>query len=436
MSGLLDGTVQRVGALLRGAFPPRNEVGVPPLDVPTMLPRCIVLAVLVGSASLDDGIGHAHSHWFVIGGYVVATAFAGFGRKRADGMRAWVPTLLDAGLVAYVLVEHLAAPVAVDRVTSDAVSQLPAFLLLLASGLALRTGRTAVFAAVVTFSWGIAIALMLPWGSAAWGHQVFGVATFIAASAFVLHGVARLRRSVATTIRVERERSFLSRFVPPGTDLKRFAAEGWSELRRREACLLAVDIRGFSQLSKTHPGPDVLRWLLKVRSMINASVTANGGMVDKYVGDGVLAQFFEGVPRQQAMAAYEAAASIRAGLQRINDARLTDTEPELRLVIALHAGSVLAGVLDDGIRAELTVLGPAMNALSRIERRAKDEDIDVLASKRFARLLGSTSGADFKGLRLPRRHGDNDAPDVVALDAPVVASRQGTPQRHHLESLA
>ncbi len=46
-------------------------------------------------------------------------------------------------------------------------------------------------------------------------------------------------------------------------------------------------------------------------------------------------------------------------------------------------GFVLAGVFDDGWRAELTVLGTPMNELSRIERRAKDRDIDTIASIAF-----------------------------------------------------
>lgn len=410
MAGEAESYVSRpVREFLSYLFPPG-----PPLrslsSEPRLFPRLIVFAVLVASSTLDDGSRHAHSHWLLIVGYAVGTALAAF--RRTD-LGEWLVTLLDAALVGYVLGEHLliAGP---DATATDAVTQMPALLLLLANALTLSVERTATFAFLVVASWTGAIAIGHLTGQVATsivGHQVLGLAAFLAASAFVLNGVVRLRRAVAAAIESERKRSFLSRFVPPGAS----DAEGWSGLRARHACLLAVDIRGFSELTRTHPSPDVLDWLLEVRATVNACVSDEGGVVDKYVGDGVLAQFFEGDPRQQARAALASVRRIRSLLSDLNRSRIADHLPPIRLVVALHAGTVLAGVLDDGLRAELTVLGPAMNALSRIERRAKDDHIDVLASKRFARLLGPDLLSNLELRRLPRRETDRDAPDVVAL---------------------
>lgn len=379
----------------------------------SVLPRVLVFAVLAASVLLEDGSRHAHSHWRLIVGYAVGTVLAGLGRLRRTPKGEWLVTLLDASLVAYLLGEHLFGAGA-DTAATDAVSQIPGFLLLLASALTLSVKRTAAFAVLVSLSWAGVIAIgygLGQTGASTVGHQVFGLASFLAATAFVLNGVVRLRRAVAAAIESERQRAFLSRFVPPGTS----DAEDWSGLRVRHACLLAVDIRGFSELTRTHPSPDVVKWLLEVRAAVNACVSAQGGVVDKYVGDGVLAQFFEGDPRRQARGALASAMEIQSRLSDLNQSRLTHGLPAIRLVTALHAGTVLAGVLDDGMRAELTVLGPAMNALSRVERRAKDDDIDVLASKRFARLLGPELPMGLELRRLPRRESDREAPDVVML---------------------
>jgi len=59
----------------------------------------------------------------------------------------------------------------------------------------------------------------------------------------------------------------------------------------------------------------------------------------------------------------------------------------IRTATALHAGDLLVGVFDDGVRAEYTVLGPAMNMLARIEARAKAADLAVAASADFVALL-------------------------------------------------
>lgn len=411
-----ENSMSGLGAGIRQFFPRGLGPRLVLPEINRLLPRVIVFAVLVASAGLEDGVGHGHSHWLLLVGYLAVTAATALRPFRSSTVGLWTGTLLDAGLAGYVLIEHLVVRGAVP--VGDTVSQLPAFLLLLQTSLSLRLDRTAAFSVVVVLVWAGGIALsaaVSESGRGTTGHQLFGLLAFIAASAFVLDGVARVKRALAAALTAERERSFLSRFVSPGTDLGLVGSDGRATIRRRHACLLSVDIRGFSELSRRHPSSDVLRWLLVVRSTVNEAVTAHHGVVDKYVGDGVLAQFFEGAPERQARAALAAALAVKKRLEEINTWRAQAGLPALRLVIALHAGEVLAGVLDDGMRAELTVLGPAMNALSRIERRAKNDNLDVLASKRFSRLLGPNLPSGLVRSRLARRDADHDAPDVVSL---------------------
>ncbi|TXM87240.1 adenylate/guanylate cyclase domain-containing protein, partial [Methylobacterium sp. WL103] len=78
----------------------------------------------------------------------------------------------------------------------------------------------------------------------------------------------------------------------------------------------------------------------------------------------------------------------RTRLAALNRDRAATGDFPLRVVVALHAGDLLVGVFDDGLRAEYTVLGPAMNTLARLETRAKAADLDIAASEDFLRLLG------------------------------------------------
>lgn len=388
-------------------------IGGPEGVAAVLVPRAVVLLVLLGSAALDDGTRHAHSHWLAILAYAAATALLASRSVRGGAGPGWPPTIIDAGLVTYILVEHVL--LRTETVGADAVAQLPAFLLLLSSALGLRPRRTAAYCAIVSAGWAGALGITAATATLSpsmLGHQLFGLASFIAASGFVLHGMGRLRRTIRVALQAERERAFLSRFVPPGTGERSY--EGRPGMERRHACLLSVDIRGFSELSRRHPDGDVVRWLLETRATVNAAVTAERGTVDKYVGDGILAQFFGGEPREQAAAAFRAVSSIRLALSRLNRGREQSGLPPIRIVAALHAGTVLAGILDDGARAELTVLGAAMNALSRIERRAKADGIEVAASKRFARLLGDDAD-DVPARRLERVPGDRETPDMVCL---------------------
>lgn len=366
--------------------------------------RLAILAVLVAAGGLDHGSDHAHFHWLGLAAYAAATTvlvWIGHGRGR--------PLLaLDVALACYVLVEHSAVARA-GGLGGDVVSQMPAILLLLSTGLDGSRGRTVAFGCAVAVAYLVAILVAAARGAGAAGiaHLAVALVAYLLAIAFVVEGVDRLRRSDRAAVRSELERSFLSRFVPPGT---RSTDEG---LRPRHACLLAADVRGFSELTRRHASPDVAAWLLAVRRIVNSAVAAEGGVVDKYVGDGVIAHFVEGRPAEQAAAARRAVDRVRADLRRANVDRVASGSAPLRLAFALHAGTVLVGILDDGMRAEVTVLGAPMNALARIERRAKSEGVEILASKRFVRLLGEDT--DIRK-RLPRRGDEPETPDVIPLD--------------------
>lgn len=377
--------------------------------------RLVMLLVLAVSAHLSDGVLHAGSHWFILGGYAASSLWlAVTARRRNSGRLAWIATLLDGALAAYIVLEYMMAAAEAADEPGTLASRLPAFLLLLESGLTLRPRHTVVFAALVAGVWSGALGLGLldpGLGLPPAAPHVFGLLSFLVASAFVIEGSLRLRRGFATMLRLEHERATLARFVPAGIDLVRH--DGPTALRPRHACLLALDIRGFSALTRCWGEARVLDWLLGVRALAHTAVTDHGGLVDKYVGDGVLAQFVGGAPAEQAAAALACVQEIEARMHRMNEARRQEGLPCLALTASLHAGEVLVGVLDDGLRAEFTVLGPAMNALARVEARAKRENLSVAVSKRVMRLLGPAAPP---ARRLPRRPGEEDCPDLFGLD--------------------
>ncbi|UMY19244.1 adenylate/guanylate cyclase domain-containing protein [Methylobacterium organophilum] len=374
--------------------------------------HALVVVVLLAMAQSYDGSVHGLSHWAVLGAYAVCSiglALADRWERRLDALGvghagrtewlAWASTLLNAAVVIYVEVEHmLAGVVAGSDDAATAVSRLPAFLLLLQTALSMRVWHTLVFSGAVALAWGGALLVASLRGSLLGPHvtlteEVSGLLAFCAASFVVVDGVRRLRRAVGTALGLERERSLLARFVP-GSVAARLAEEGGlGTPRLRHACLLALDIRGFSAMSRARPQPEVVEALLGVRALVHGAVTEQGGIVDKYVGDGILAQFVVGSVERQMTGALACARTIEARLARLNGDRERQGLPPLRVTIALHAGDVLVGVFDDGFRAEYTVLGPAMNLLARLESRAKAADLTLAASEDFARLLQAEQAA-------------------------------------------
>ncbi|NEU11211.1 adenylate/guanylate cyclase domain-containing protein [Methylobacterium sp. BTF04] len=371
----------------------------------------IIVVVLLATAQGFDGAVHSASHGVVLGIYALCSLCLGLAdwrrahRAQSRGDQgggtewlAWTATLLNAGVALFVVVEHMMVGALATEETASAVSRLPAFLLLLQTGLSMRVWHTALFAGLVSLAWGgtILLAAIDPDHALLGPHvtldeEVPGLLTFMAASLVVIDGVRRLRSAVTTALRMEHERTALARFVPDSVAVELARDGGLGAVRSRHACLFALDIRGFSAFTRSHAQEEVVRALLDVRALTHVAVTQHGGIVDKYVGDGILAQFVVGRPETQAEAALACARTIAARLADLNHARRRGDLPALRITVALHSGEVLVGVFDDGHRAEFTVLGPAMNQLARIEARAKADDLPLAASETFLQLLGPGS---------------------------------------------
>ncbi len=383
--------------------------------------RAIIVLVLLMAAQAYDGSLHALSHWFILGLYGLGTVWFGLGERRGGRLAnayGWAGTVLNAGLAVYVIIEHMLAGGGAG-LGADAVSRLPAFLLLLQTGLSMRVAQTLLFCGLVTACWsaafliGLARPELFPGPDTFPTAQITGLATFVAAGLLVIDGMSRLRSAVVRALRMEHERTQLARFVPDAVALDLAAEDKASTLgvHRRHACLMVLDIRGFSRLSREHAPETMVAALLAVRAAAQAAVAEQGGLVDKYVGDAVLVQFVVGRPDAQARAALACALSIRRRLAALNARRAADGLFTLRVVVALHAGDLLVGVFDDGVRAEYTVLGPAMNALSRIEARAKAAEIEIAASGDFLALAGGPLPAGIRAVPVP----DAALPGPLAL---------------------
>ncbi len=395
------------------------------VDRRALLPRLLVLGVLTAGALLEYGHGHRTGHWIVLAVYALTTIALAAASHFKLGRRwlPWAATTADASLAVYVIADHLPRDAHDVFLATDAVSLFPGFLLLLQTGLRLRRDLVALFAGIVVVGWLLSLVLYASSGTAdkAIGQtpfttrQTLGLMSFAAAAGFVFYAVHRMRLSWSATLRARAHRMMLSRFLPEGVAAEVIDGEG-SEIEERHVCLLSIDIRGFSALTQMQPGREIIGLLLAFRRLAHDEISRHGGIVDKYIGDGVLAVFLDGPPEHQAVQALK---SARAILDRVRA-----EGAEMRVTTTLNCGHVLAGVFDDGRRAEFTVLGPAMNALSRIERRSKEADLDLVVSKTFLRLLPLHATSDLDVSPIFRHLNDGGVPDIYAVQ-PIRQGKDG-----------
>lgn len=155
------------------------------------------------------------------------------------------------------------------------------------------------------------------------------------------------------------------------------------EGERRTATLLFADIRGFTTLAEQE-SPERLHALLNAyfRVMI-AAITAHGGVVDKFVGDKVMALFCAtGDPASTAENAVRAAQQVRKDVETLS---ASGTLPAIALGIGLNTGEVVIGNVGSEERMDFTAIGDAVNVADRLQSLALGAEI--LIGERTAALV-------------------------------------------------
>jgi adenylate cyclase len=157
------------------------------------------------------------------------------------------------------------------------------------------------------------------------------------------------------------------------------------------AVLWSSDLRRFTQLSDHLPGEQVIGILNELFDLQAKTITGHGGEILKFVGDGLLAIFPVADPQdatRAARSALAAAEETQAALAALRAPEAPGGEPPLEIVIALHYGTVIYGNVGSVDRLDFTVIGPAVNLVSRVEAIAKSLDLPVVVSDNFAEAYG------------------------------------------------
>lgn len=165
-------------------------------------------------------------------------------------------------------------------------------------------------------------------------------------------------------------------FRPDGRRARNHASQG----QERRMAILFLDIRGFTARTNGQLPYDVVFLLNRFFDAIVPAITETGGVVDKYLGDGLLALFETQDESSSARAALQAAAKIGTALEEFNQTLDREGAPELRIGIGLHLGNLVLGEIGAAGNAPRTIIGETVNAASRLEAKTKDLGVEVLIS--------------------------------------------------------
>jgi adenylate cyclase len=154
------------------------------------------------------------------------------------------------------------------------------------------------------------------------------------------------------------------------------------------AVLWSSDLRGFTERSDRLAGTRVIAMLNVLFDAQAKAITDHGGEILKFVGDGLLAIFPIEAPNMAAAAARNALVAARKAVDAAHGLSSDESlvgEPPLEIVVALHIGTAIYGNIGAADRLDFTVIGPAVNLVSRIEAVAKTLNLPIIVSDDFAR---------------------------------------------------
>jgi adenylate cyclase len=151
---------------------------------------------------------------------------------------------------------------------------------------------------------------------------------------------------------------------------------------RRRVTILLSDIRDFTSMSERMAPEEVVSFLNDYFSEMVDAVFEHGGVLDKFIGDGMLAVFgsLDDEP-DHGRRAVQAALRMKVILAKLNEERAVAGRPPISIGIGIHTDDVIVGNIGSRRRLEYTVIGDGVNTCSRVEALNKEFGTTILITE-------------------------------------------------------
>ncbi|MBT8491194.1 MAG: adenylate/guanylate cyclase domain-containing protein [Deltaproteobacteria bacterium] len=203
----------------------------------------------------------------------------------------------------------------------------------------------------------------------------------------------------------EELRSRLSRYV--GKNLVEKLIDSKSDVflenERKEVSILFADIRSFSKISENLEAEEVLFMLNEFFSIMVDIVFRNNGVLDKFVGDQIMAVF--GVIDSEDGGAYDAVKTsleIQKATEELMSFRSENGKETFEIGIGINTGNAIIGSVGSENRMDYTVIGDCVNIASKLEQTAKGGEI-IVGEETYLKILNSFRVEKGEGVRVANK---------------------------------
>lgn len=194
---------------------------------------------------------------------------------------------------------------------------------------------------------------------------------------------------------------------------------------RIHAVLWFSDLRGFTTITDSAEPDEIIPLLNDYADVVISAIHEHGGEVLKLIGDGTLAIFRADDAADACARALAAEATMRTAVRVVNAQRSAAGHPTTSPYLGLHVGEVFYGNIGSDDRLDFTVVGPAVNEVSRVASMCRSVDRLLLVSEDFCRVTPADARARLVSVGRFALRGVGRAQELYTLDPALV--REETP---------
>lgn len=209
-----------------------------------------------------------------------------------------------------------------------------------------------------------------------------------------------------------RNRALLQRFVAPEI-VEELLDEPPEKLglggRRQPVCVMFADIRNFTHFAEQSTSEQVIETVNLYLSAMTDALNKHGGLLDKYLGDGLMALFRLETGQEEAIKrAVQAAIAMQDAVRQVSMRLQQQSKPSLQIGIALHAGEAIVGLVGNPNQFNYTALGETVILCQRLQSLAGGGEI-ILSETVYRAVSGGVQAeacepVSLKGLSTPVRY--------------------------------
>ncbi|MDE2310079.1 MAG: adenylate/guanylate cyclase domain-containing protein [Betaproteobacteria bacterium] len=189
--------------------------------------------------------------------------------------------------------------------------------------------------------------------------------------------------------------------------------------KEQKIAILFADIRKFTAFSESLPPYDVIHVLNRYFDQMGKVINRNGGYIDNYMGDGLMALFGVDQPQQATLRAVRAGLGMLEAVEQLRAYLENIYAMSFQIGVGVHYGEVVLGSIGAKDARRMTAIGDAVNLASRIEQANKEYGTQLLVSEHaYAEVRQHARvGREFADAALKGKSGRYRLYEIVGLDS-------------------